>query len=108
MHLIDVDPVLCWHCDQSGHTKARCPEYHLQIAMLSLVAPDTPASTVAEVEGLARRLITTALGRGEQLANPPFSGVPGALHLDWPRQLPEPPYPTNGVWHLGVYMGNDG
>ncbi len=99
---------LCWHCCQPGHKKTRCLEYHLEIAMLSLVAPDTLASTVAEVRRLARNSIIGALNEGKQGKELRFPGCPNALHLQWPYRLPQPKYPTKGVWYGSCYMGDDG
>ena len=44
-----------------------------------------------------------AKGTGLLLGGSPISGI----HFEWPLE-DAPPYPAIGVWHKGVYCGDDG
>ena len=55
----------------------------------------------------ARKTLERALLDGKRGTQLSFGGSPWQLHMRWPIQSPPPPFPTPGVWHLGVYYGND-
>jgi hypothetical protein len=95
----------CYHCEEHGHEKKRCLEWHLEIAMLGLVQRDTPGATVAAVRDEARKVIQDAISKGKSGEDLCFRG--NCLMLTWPGTA-EPPYPTQGVWWCSTYYGDDG
>lgn len=70
--------------------------------------PSTANPKIRElVRDSARQILEKALLNGKQDAQLGFGGSPWQLQMDWPMRSPPPPFPTPGVWHLGVYYGDD-
>ncbi|CAJ1967097.1 unnamed protein product [Cylindrotheca closterium] len=105
---ITPDPVMvCWHCGATGHTQNKCVAFHLQRAMIQLL-PNAANPYIRElVQQSAQKTLANAVLNGKQGAHLSFGGSPWQLQMDWPIRSPPPPFPTPGVWHLGVYYGDD-
>lgn len=99
--------IVCWHCGATGHEKKTCLTFHLERAMIRLL-PNVANPHIRElVTASAQKTLSIALLNGKQGAELSFGGSPWQLHMDWPIQSPPPPFPTPGIWHLGVYYGDD-
>ena len=99
--------MVCWHCGASGHEKKICLTYHLDRAMVQLLPNATNPHIRELVKESARNTLETALLNGKQGAQLSFGGSPWQLNMEWPMRSPPPPFPTPGVWYLGVYYGDD-
>lgn len=87
---------------------ARTVDLVMQREIVRLVPEAAPNEMRTRVEIAVRTAIEQAVRDGKTGSDLRFDGHPDALHVDWPRGLPSPPYPTPGVWHDGYYCGDDG
>ena len=99
--------IVCWHCGASGHEKNACLPFHLDRAMAQLLPKAANPRIREMVRDSARKTLEIALLNGHRGVQLCFGGSPWQLHMDWPMHSPPPPFPTPGVWHLGVYYGDD-
>lgn len=61
-----------------------------------------------KVSTAARACIVKAISAGKSGVGLRFCGHPDGMNMTWPSGIGPPPFPTNGVWYEGEYMGNDG
>ena len=73
-----------------------------------MLSHEMSAVVQQKVSAAARACILKALAAGKSGVGLRFCGHPNGMNMTWPSRIGPPPFPTQGVWHDGEYMGNDG